>query len=37
MLTIADFIYPSVLRILQIKRLPWLGLKGVLRIFMTGC
>ena len=34
---IANFIYPSVLIILQIKRLPWLGLKGVLRTFVTGC
>ena len=34
---IANFIYPSVLIILQIKRLPWLGLEGVLRTFVTGC
>ena len=37
MLTRPNVIYPSVLIILQIKRLPWLGLKGVLRIFVTGC
>ena len=29
MLTIANFIYPSTLIILQIKRPPWLGLKGI--------
>lgn len=33
MVTIANFIYPSVLKILQIKRLPWLGLKRVLWAF----
>ena len=30
-------LYPSVQIILQIKRPPWLGLKDVLRIFVTGC
>ena len=34
---IANFIYPSVLMILQIKRPPWRELKGVLRTFVTGC
>ena len=28
---------PSVLMILQIKRPPWLELKGVLKTFVTGC
>ena len=37
MQTIANFIYPSVLMILQIKRPPWRELKGVLRTFVTGC
>ena len=33
----SQLIYPFVLIILQIKRPPWLGLKGVLKTFETGC
>ena len=37
MRTIANSIYPSVLMIMLIKRPPWLGSKGVLKTFVTGC
>ena len=37
MWTIANSIYPSVLMIMLIKRPPWLGSKGVLKTFVTGC